>query len=77
MRKHLLAILFVLTVFTASAQQYTLSGIITGQKNEAVPFTSVYIRNSTYGTTANEEGHYHFKLSPGSYNVTYRFTGYQ
>jgi hypothetical protein len=77
MRRYLLTILFILTIFTASAQQYMLSGVITGQKNEVVPFTSVYIRNSTYGTTANEEGHYQFKLSPGTYNVTYRFTGYQ
>jgi hypothetical protein len=77
MRRYLLIILFILTIFTASAQQYMLSGVITGQKNEVVPFTSVYIRNSTYGTTANEEGRYQFKLSPGTYNVTYRFTGYQ
>jgi hypothetical protein len=77
MRRYLPFIIFILSAFTASAQQYTLSGQITGPKNEAVGFTSVYIRNSTYGTTANEDGRYSFKLSPGTYNVIYRNTGYK
>jgi hypothetical protein len=77
MRKTLLFIYFILMALGASAQQYSLSGRITGQKNEPVLFTSVYIRNSTYGTTANDEGRYQFKLSPGTYNVTFRFTGYK
>lgn len=77
MRKSLLFIFFIITALGATAQQYSLSGRITGQKNEPVSFTSVYIRNSTYGTTANDEGRYQFKLSPGTYNVTFRFTGYK
>jgi hypothetical protein len=77
MRKNLLFILFILTALGARAQQYMLTGRIAGPKNEPVSFTSVYIRNSTYGTTANEEGRYRLKLSPGTYNVTYRFTGYK
>ena len=77
MRRSLLFIFFILTALTASAQQYILSGRVSGQKNEPVPFTSIYIRNSTYGTTANEEGNYLFKLSPGTYNIVYRFVGYR
>ncbi|RYU89279.1 carboxypeptidase-like regulatory domain-containing protein [Mucilaginibacter terrigena] len=77
MRRYLPFVLFILTSLSVSAQQYVLSGLVTGPNNETVGFTSVYIRNSTYGTTANEEGSYQFKLSPGTYNVTYRFTGYK
>ncbi|MDN3581721.1 DUF5686 family protein [Mucilaginibacter flavus] len=76
MKKHLLLIFTALCSLTASAQQYKLSGKITGSKNNPIPFTSVYIRNSTYGTTANENGVYQFKLAPGTYNLTYRFVGY-
>ena len=76
MRKHLLLFLIALCAINATAQQYLLSGNITDQKNNVIPFTSVYIRNSTYGTTANEDGAYQFKLSPGTYNVIYRFVGY-
>jgi hypothetical protein len=77
MGRHLLFISFILTALTASAQQYILSGRVSGQKNEPISFTSIYIRNSTYGTTANEEGKYLFKLSPGTYNIVYRFVGYR
>lgn len=66
----------VLCAVAASAQQYVLSGKITNSKSEVIPFTSVYIRNSTYGTTANENGLYEFKLAPGNYNLTYRFVGF-
>lgn len=77
MKRHLpLLVCLLFTAISASAQQYILSGKITGQKNEPVAFASVYIRSSTYGTTANEEGVYHFKLSPGTYNVVYRLAGY-
>ncbi|MDF2430613.1 MAG: hypothetical protein JWP44_244 [Mucilaginibacter sp.] len=78
MRRSLLLLFFLaLLVFSASAQQYVLSGRITDHKNTPISFSSVYIRNSTYGTTANENGAYQFKLSPGTYNVIYRFVGYK
>ncbi len=77
MRRLLPLTFLIIMALGASAQQYILTGRIAGPKNEPVSFTSVYIRNSTYGTTANEEGRYKLKLSPGTYNVTYRFTGYK
>lgn len=69
-------IFIVLGTISASAQQYLLSGRITDQNNNVVPFSSVYIKNSTYGTTSNEDGAYQFKLSPGTYSVIYRVVGY-
>ncbi|MFI5158077.1 MAG: DUF5686 and carboxypeptidase regulatory-like domain-containing protein [Sphingobacteriales bacterium] len=77
MKKQLLFIFITLFAFKVSAQQYVLSGRVTDAQNHAIPFASVYIRNSTYGTTANEIGGYQFKLKPGTYHVIYRFVGYQ
>ncbi|RYY34520.1 MAG: carboxypeptidase-like regulatory domain-containing protein, partial [Sphingobacteriaceae bacterium] len=78
MRRYLLLVFSVLCTITAFAQQqHLLSGRITDANNQPVPFTSVYIRNSTYGTSANESGRYQFKLSPGEYNIIYRFVGYK
>ncbi|WP_454801703.1 DUF5686 and carboxypeptidase regulatory-like domain-containing protein [Mucilaginibacter phyllosphaerae] len=76
MKRYLPFIILLLTALGATAQQYTLSGRISNAKNGPVSFTSVYIRNTNYGTTANEEGSYQLKLSPGTYNIVYRFTGY-
>lgn len=76
--KSLLLLFFVgLTSFYTSAQQHTLSGTITNQKGAPIPFASIYIKNTTYGSTANENGDYDFKLNPGTYQVIYRFVGYK
>src|ERR1700754_4481957 len=79
MKRFLLSVILLLSalLFKASAQQFVLSGRITDQKNNPISFVSVYIRNSTYGTTSNEDGIYQFKLAPGTYNVIYRFVGYK
>ena len=77
MRNILLLIFVFLIAFNSSAQQYVLSGEVTSQKNIPVPFASVYIKNSTYGTTANENGSYIFKLKPGTYDIVYRVVGYK
>jgi hypothetical protein len=77
MKKHLLLLIISLCALSASAQQYLLSGRITDSKNIGIPFTSIYIRSTTYGTTANENGYYQFKLAPGNYNIIYRFVGYK
>ncbi|WP_158825338.1 DUF5686 and carboxypeptidase regulatory-like domain-containing protein [Mucilaginibacter lacusdianchii] len=76
MKKIYLLFLLLCTAAQVFAQTYRLSGRITDGKNTPVPFTSVYIRNTTYGTTANEDGEYEFKLQAGTYNVVYRYVGY-
>ncbi|MDB5025808.1 MAG: carboxypeptidase-like regulatory protein [Mucilaginibacter sp.] len=78
MGRHLLLLLsLIILSSSASAQLYLLTGKITDQNNKPVPFTSVYVKNSTYGTVANEEGRYRFKLKPGNYEVIYRSGGYK
>jgi hypothetical protein len=79
MKRFLLAAVLLLNalLFKASAQQYVLSGKITDSKSAPISFVSVYIRNSTYGTTTNEDGIYKFNVSPGSYDVVYRYVGYK
>jgi hypothetical protein len=79
MKRFLLSVLVLFSAFVlkTSAQQYVLSGKITDAKDQPIAFVSVYIRNSTYGTTTNEEGKYQFKLEPGNYDVVYRYVGYK
>ena len=77
MRRYLLLLFISLSASDAFCQVFTLSGKITDQKNKPVAFASVYIRNSTYGTSANETGDYVLRLAPGSYDVIYRFVGYK
>ncbi|HZY37619.1 MAG TPA: DUF5686 family protein [Mucilaginibacter sp.] len=77
MLKILLTTLLITGFFIASAQQTALSGHITDQNGHPVPFASVYVQGSTYGTTANENGDYFFKLKSGNCDIVYRFVGYR
>lgn len=79
MKRYLLPLFIILTAlsFNANAQQFVLSGRITDKNNKPIGFVSVYIRNSTYGTTSNDNGIYQFKLEPGNYDIVYRFVGYK
>jgi hypothetical protein len=77
MKRYLLLLFIVIISGHALAQRQLLTGRVTDHDNKPISFAAVYIRNSTYGTIANEEGRYQFKLAPGDYDVVYRFVGYQ
>jgi hypothetical protein len=72
----LFTILLLFTV-VAFAQEVTISGKITDDQNNPVPFASVYIKNTTRGTSANSEGEYILQLKPGVYEVQYKAVGYK
>jgi hypothetical protein len=77
MKFTLLFTLSLLFSFSAFSQQVTISGKITNDQNKAVPFASVYIKNTTKGTSANSEGEYILQLKPGAYEVQYKAVGYK
>lgn len=72
-----LAILFLLLTSTLFAQDYTLNGRITDANGNGVPFATIYIRNTTRGTSANNYGNYTLTLKAGEYDVRYQAIGYK
>jgi len=72
-------LLFTILLLIGSAvfAQVNLSGRITDQQNKPVPFASVYIKNTTKGTSANSDGEYVLRLKPGVYEVQYKAVGFQ
>ncbi|MBE7175925.1 MAG: carboxypeptidase-like regulatory domain-containing protein [Mucilaginibacter polytrichastri] len=54
-----------------------LSGRIRDRSGKPVAFTSVYVKNTSNGTTANENGEYRLRLKPGRYTLLFRFVGYK
>jgi len=77
MKKTLLLLLAQLFFSAAFCQQYVISGKITDAQGKPVPFTSIYIKNTTQGTSANDKGLYQFRVNPGTYDVVYRFVGFK
>lgn len=54
-----------------------LFGTVTDQNGEPLPFATLYILNTTKGTTTNIEGRYSLDLSPGQYELVYQYVGYK
>src|ERR1700744_4946143 len=77
MRHTLLFLLICSFCFSAFAQQVNISGKVTDKNGNAVPFASIYIKNTTKGASANVEGVYSLQLQPGRYEVQYRAVGYK
>ncbi|PST84613.1 hypothetical protein C7T94_00290 [Pedobacter yulinensis] len=77
MNKLYASILLFFICTNVSAQSFKLSGQIKDEKNDAVAFTSVYIKNTSTGTSANAEGHYQLPVSAGKHVVLFRAVGYK
>ncbi|HXP49599.1 MAG TPA: DUF5686 and carboxypeptidase regulatory-like domain-containing protein [Bacteroidia bacterium] len=53
-----------------------LTGKITDESGQPLPFVVVYIDGTTNGTTANVDGEYSIELKPGTYTIDYQLIGY-
>lgn len=71
--------LALIAVFAAlqTFAQTGVSGTITDDAGKTIPFTSVYLKGTPKGTTANSEGRYDLKLAPGNYNLLFKAIGFK
>lgn len=75
MKKLIILILFCFA--TPALAQLRISGQVRDAlSGEALPFVSVYIKNTTIGTTTDPEGRYQIKLSKLPDSLTVSFVGY-
>ena len=70
---------FIVLQFFCSINAYCsyIKGKVNDESGNPLPFATVYIHNTTYGVTTNSLGEYFIELSPGNYEITYSFIGYQ
>ncbi|MBB6128102.1 DUF5686 and carboxypeptidase regulatory-like domain-containing protein [Mucilaginibacter lappiensis] len=76
MKFTLLSILLLISGVRVFSQQLNINGKITDEHNKPIPFASIYIKNTSKGTSANSEGAYQLQLSPGNYELQYKAVGY-
>ncbi|AYN68882.1 TonB-dependent siderophore receptor [Euzebyella marina] len=60
MRKLIFIPLFLLMFGLANAQDGTIKGKVVDSENAPLPYVTVLIQNTTFGTTSDEEGNYTF-----------------
>ena len=69
--------LFTLIAIQLSFSQSKISGTVSTEKQEVIPFASVVIENTRKGTSTNEVGYYELvHLKPGTYRLRASFVGY-
>lgn len=73
----ILVSLFVLSFLGASSQYLVVSGKISDDKEQVLPFSSVSVKGTTNGTNANADGFYTLKLLPGNYELVFQYVGYK
>jgi Family of unknown function (DUF5686)/CarboxypepD_reg-like domain len=74
MRTSVLFLSFFLLYHVAHAIK--ISGTITDDKGNILPFASVFIKGSSLGTTSNNRGKYFLDLSSGTYTIVCQYVGY-
>lgn len=75
--RHIL--LFFVTVVLIPFASFAgyLKGKVSDKSGATLPFATVYVKGTTIGTTANENGEYQLQLPGGSYAVLCQFMGYE
>jgi hypothetical protein len=80
MPKNILTLLFIFfsSAEIFSQEKYTLSGIISDEKNkETLIGVSVYIEETKSGVVTNEYGFFSITLPKGEYTISINYVGYQ
>jgi len=62
---------------SVNAQQIKISGTIKDEKGEPVSFASVYIKETSKGTSANIDGVYQLQLASGNSTLIYKAIGFK
>ncbi len=73
MRKFLL-LLFIIISFHSSAQK--IYGIVLDDKGDLLPYSSITIKGTTIGSSANNRAKFAIALAPGAYTVVCQHIGY-
>ncbi len=68
-----LAILFTLTAYS----QTGIRGVTKSESGEILPFSTVYIKGTTNGTTSNSDGQFYLKTPSGTQTIVAQYVGYK
>src|SRR5215207_19973 len=64
------------TLLSLFAHAGKISGTITDDKGNPLPYASVSIKGTTKGTTSNSSGKYLLELNAGQYTLIAQYVGY-
>lgn len=71
-----LVLFFSILFICQGAFAVRISGTVTDDRGNILPYASVFVKNSSQGTTSNNLGKYFLDLSPGDYIIVCQYVGY-
>jgi hypothetical protein len=69
-------LLLLTCLITSSSFAGVLKGYISNPSGEEMPMVSIYVKNTTYGTTSNLKGNYFLELEEGNHTIVFSFSGF-
>lgn len=71
-------LLLIITISFLGNRSYAqiIYGKVTNDSSVALPFTSVLVKGTQQGTTANVQGNYTLKLGKGKHTLLFKYVGY-
>ena len=69
--------LLLISLLPFSLFAAVLTGIVSDASNTFLPYSSVYVKGSSKGTTANADGKFELELEPGQYTIVCTHVGYE
>ena len=68
----------LLLLFISFQSFSQITGTVTNDKNEPLPFVNIYLEHTYSGTTSNNEGNYELNITkPSHYTIVYQYLGYK
>jgi hypothetical protein len=74
--KQITALTLVFFIYTSQVFAGRVTGLVTDDKGQLLPYASVMIKGTTRGTTANNEGRYFLNLDSGQFTIICQYVGY-
>ncbi|WP_027138214.1 TonB-dependent receptor [Gaetbulibacter saemankumensis] len=70
-------LIFIISIISTSIYAQEITGIVYSN-GEPLPYTNIYLKNTSKGTSADENGHFRIKnVEPGKYTIIASFTGFK
>lgn len=64
-------------IYAQDQNKVEIYGLVTDEQDKPLPFTAVYRKGTTQGTTANQNGRYSLKLPRGKHKLVFQHVGYR
>ncbi|MFM2394201.1 MAG: hypothetical protein RLZZ546_2183, partial [Bacteroidota bacterium] len=77
MLKQFILIVAILFIYQDAQSQFKISGIVKDDKNEILPFVSIYEKGTTNNTISNEKGYFVFDVGGGNRTIVFQYLGYK